>query len=312
MTGPVGTFRAYGPPFNFREETLRRIAQASKICEEYEAKGRPLTLRGLFYQHVARKLIDNNDREYDRLKSIVGDGRLAGLISWTAIEDLGRNLKGFHTWETPGQCLVDATRNYKRDKWADQSFYPEVWVEKQAMEGVVGHICNELEVNFFSCKGYNSLSEQYAAGRRFVHALSKGQRPIVFHLGDHDPSGFDMTRDNRERLEMFAGVPVQVVRIALNTDQVERYNPPPNPTKQSDSRSGPYMEEHGDSCWELDALPPDVIHELIRDAVVRIRDDAVWESSLERENSERQMMMDVIEQSGIAGGGQDGEAEAED
>lgn len=312
MSEPVGTFRAYGPQPKFREETLRRIAQASKICEEYESKGRPLTVRGLFYQHVARKLIDNDDREYNRLKALVGDGRLAGLISWTAIEDLGRNLRGFQTWESPRHAFVDAAKTYKRDKWADQPWYPEAWVEKQAMEGVVGHICDQLEVNFFSCKGYNSHSEEWAAGRRFADKLQGGQRPIVFYLGDHDPSGMHMVEDHQNRLRMFTGVGVQVVRIALNMEQVERYNPPPNPTKMTDSRAGAYVADHGHSSWELDALAPDVIHSLIRDAVDRIRDPAIWELSLERENSERQVMMDVIEQSGLTSGGDDGEAEAED
>jgi hypothetical protein len=294
-----GTFRAYGPPIKFREETLRLIAQASSICAEYEAKGRPLTLRGLYYQHVARGLIENTDRSYNRLKGVVTDGRMAGLISWTAIEDLGRQLMGHTTWESPGEALDEAKRRYRRNKWADQETYPEVWVEKQALEGVIGTICSELEVDYYSCKGYNSMTEQWNAGMRFAQRVRDGQRPVVFHLGDHDPSGLHMTVDNRERLSVFAGVPIMVVRLALNRDQIDQYNPPPNPGKETDSRFATYAAEHGDMSWELDALDPPTIHDIIRDAIDRIRDEDAWEKSLARENAERQEIADAIEAAGL-------------
>ena len=294
----VGTFRQY-KGFMFRAETRALIEQASRICAEYEAKKRPLTLRGLYYQHVARGLIENTERSYSKLGDIVNDGRMAGLISWTAIEDLGRNLRGLKTWVNPQHALDDCKKSYRRNKWEDQPFYPEVWVEKQALEGVVGQISNELEVDFFSCKGYNSQSEQWRAGGRFAQRVRDGQQPIVFHLGDHDPSGLDMTRDNQERLSLFAGTQIQVVRLALNMNQIEQYNPPPNPAKFSDSRAEDYVRQYGDQSWELDALEPTVIHNLIEDAVLRIRDKKVWEQSLERENSERQAIDDAIEEAGL-------------
>lgn len=295
MSKLVGTFRAYGPPRNMREETLRAIVQAAAICEEYESRGRPLTLRGLYYQHVARGLIENSDPSYNRLKHLVSEGRLAGLISWTAIEDLGRNLRGYPTWEDPEHRFRDAAADYRRNKWLDQDVYPEVWVEKQAMESVVGRACEELEVDYFACKGYNSHSEEWRAANRFAYLIQQGQRPMVFYLGDHDPSGMHMVDDHASRLAMFTGVPVQVVRIALNRSQVDKYDPPPNPAKMTDSRAPAYVAEHGEHSWELDALSPDVIHEVIQQAVISIRDEAKWEASLAQENSERQMMTDLLD-----------------
>ena len=297
----IGTRRCYVPK-NFREDALKAIAQADKICSEYEAKGRPLTLRGLYYQHVARGLIENTDQSYSRLKNLVSDGRLAGLLSWTAIEDLGRQLKGLQTWDGPEAALEDCRASFRRRKWEDQIFWPEVWVEKQALEGVIGSICDELEVDFFACKGYNSQSEQWAAGMRFAHRIQNGQRPIVFHLGDHDPSGIDMTRDNQERLSLFAGVEIQVMRLALNRDQIDKYSPPPNPAKITDSRFESYRQEYGDESWELDALDPPTIHGLVRDAIDRIRDNDIWEKSLKRENEERQEIADAIENAGLTTG----------
>jgi hypothetical protein len=113
--------------------------------------------------------------------------------------------------------------------------------------------------------------------------VAKGQRPIIFHMGDHDPSGLDMTRDNRERLEIFAGVPVTVVRLALNMDQIEELQPPPNPAKLSDSRAEAYIAEHGDSSWEIDALEPTYIRRLIQENVDRLRNEELWSAALTRE-----------------------------
>jgi hypothetical protein len=293
-----GTFIQYVPK-KFSDERLLLIARANEIVEEYESKGYTLTLRQLYYQHVARGLIENSDRSYDRLGSLINDARMAGLISWTAIEDRGRSLQGLATQPSPGAAMRAAARAYKRDLWETQPFRPEVWVEKAALEGVVGHICDELRVDFFACRGYNSQSEQWRAGRRFAGYVGKGQVPIVFHLGDHDPSGIDMTRDNRERLATFAGVDIQVVRLALNMDQIERLRPPPNPAKISDSRYADYQRTYGDHSWELDALDPAEIHRLIRDAIARVRNAALWEEALREEVEERQAMTDAAEELGL-------------
>src|ERR1700722_6974774 len=126
--------------------------------------------------------------------------------------------------------------------------------------------------------------------------VQRGQRPIVFHLGDHDPSGIDMTRDNYDRLSMFAGAPVQVVRRALNMPQVEEYDPPPNPAKLTDSRARDYIDKYGDECWELDALDPAMLRDLIRDAVLRIRDREKWDAALAQEVDDLRYLDSVIEE----------------
>ena len=143
-----------------------------------------------------------------------------------------------------------------------------------------------------------SQSEQWRAGRRLARYVAKGQRPIVFHLGDHDPSGIDMTRDNGERLSMFAGVPMQVVRLALNRDQVDRYHAPPNPAKVTDSRYAAYQREHGEESWELDALDPEVIQELISSAVGRLREPAAWDAALLQEAEDSRALEELAEELG--------------
>lgn len=278
----------------FNDTSLKLIHAANQIIDSYSERGYSLTLRQLYYQFVSRDLLPNTQESYNKLGDVVSNGRLAGLISWTAIEDRTRNLKGAQTWETPAEIIRSAAAGYQTDRWKHQNFRPEIWIEKDALAGVIAPVCHRMGVNYFACRGYNSQSEQWLAGQRFAGYIKKGQRPIVFHLGDHDPSGLDMTRDNQERLSMFAGVSIQVVRLALNWPQIQKYDPPPNPAKMTDSRATKYVEEHGDSSWELDALQPEVIEDLIRDALMAIRDEAAWNEALLEETNHKEQLADIV------------------
>lgn len=122
-----------------------------------------------------------------------------------------------------------------------------------------------------------SQSELYFAGKRIEDRYNgTGQETVVLHFGDHDPSGCDMTRDNEARLCMFANMDVTVERLALNKDQIKKYKPPPNPAKITDSRAKEYIKRHGHSSWELDALEPKVIAELIENSAKEYIDMEEW------------------------------------
>lgn len=161
------------------------------------------------------------------------------------------------------------------------------WIEKDALTGIIAGVCEQYDVPYFACRGYNSQSEQWAAGMRLKRYKEKGQTPVIFHLGDHDPSGIDMTEDNRKRLSLFAGFDVIVHRLALNYDQVQEYNPPPNPAKATDSRFLGYQSEYGNECWELDALDPQVIVDLVRGAIAEIMEHNAWEVMLKSEGKDK-------------------------
>ena len=123
----------------------------------------------------------------------------------------------------------------------------------------------------------------WSAGRRILGYFDEGKDPLILHLGDHDPSGIDMSRDIEDRLSLFAEQPVEVRRIALNMDQVQAYNPPPNPAKITDSRSAGYIERFGHESWELDALEPQVLSDLIRQHIQDEMDHGAWGTSHDRE-----------------------------
>lgn len=275
----------------FHGATLDVIEKANQIAIDYARQGYDLTLRQVYYQFVARGWMENSDRNYKRLGGIINDARLAGLIDWMFITDRTRYLRSDAYWESPADIIQASAEQFERDLWVmtNQHYRPEVWVEKDALVGVVGKAASALRVPFMSCRGYVSQSEMWSAGRRMKRHYSEELQPIVIHLGDHDPSGIDMTRDIQERLTMFAEQDVPVKRIALNMDQVEQYDPPPNPAKLTDSRGAGYVERYGHESWELDALEPTVLDALIRAALEPYIDQEAWaigEASNERARAE--------------------------
>ncbi|MEN6565894.1 MAG: hypothetical protein ABFC57_06300 [Veillonellales bacterium] len=276
--------RSYGPSVKFSKGTLNVIEQANFIIEDYSAQGFDLTLRQLYYQFVARDLLPNKQSEYKRLGSILNDARLAGLIDWGAIVDRTRFLRKPSFWDSPEDVIRSAAWSFKTDKWRSQSARIEAWIEKDALVGVIEPVCNRYEVPFFSCRGYVSQSEMWSAAQRIYQAFEEYEQPtIIVHLGDHDPSGIDMTRDIADRLKLFIGADndwpddvISVNRVALNMEQILRYNPPPNPAKVTDSRFDSYFNAHGGESWELDALDPKTLSGVIEDTILRYMDLDLW------------------------------------
>jgi hypothetical protein len=267
------------------------VEQANTIIAEYAAQDFRLTLRQLFYQMVARALLENTFKEYKRLGVIVRDARNGGLIDWDAIEDRTREVNTHSSWDSPADIICSAASSYREALWEGQRYRPEVWIEKNALIGVIEGICTELRVPYFATIGNNSQTLQYQAGRRFADYFDQGLIPVVLHLADHDPNGIDMTRDNIERLALYARQEVEVRRIALNLDQVREFNPPPSIVKDGDTRTTGYRERFGtDECRELDALSPTVISELIRTEIEALIDQRRWNAAKAKERRSRRLL----------------------
>jgi hypothetical protein len=277
---------------DFNASSLLVINQANAVLEEYRAMGYVLTLRQLYYQLVARGHIENNMKSYKRVGSIVSDARLAGLIDWSMIEDRGREVVTPPHWNSPAEIVEAAARQFAIDKWADQTYHVEVMVEKQALEGVLIPVCRELDIAFTANRGYSSSSAMREAGLRIMQKLGDGKEVAIFYMGDHDPSGMDMTRDVRERLGLFAETTVvKVDRLALNYDQIEVLNPPENPAKTTDSRAEAYIAEFGESSWELDAIEPRALADLVRQATLELRDERLWNRNIKEEARMKKALM---------------------
>lgn len=285
--------------WNPRGATLQIVQQADTICREFEARGYNLTLRQLYYQFVARGLLPNKQTVYKNLGAIINRARLAGLIDWNHIVDRTRNLAGGDLdFGEPADAMMAMADGYKIPLWENQATQIEVWVEKEALADVVGQAANRYRVPFFSCRGYVSQSEMWSAARRIERKLRTGaDQVIVLHLGDHDPSGMDMTRDITDRLNGFLigdgfrpWDQLEVRRIALTMEQIQQYDPPPNPAKETDIRFAGYAAEFGDESWELDSLDPGVIDDLIIDNITEIYDAEAYEERLSEEEDRRSKM----------------------
>jgi len=179
----------------FRPDSLAIIQRANQIIADYLRQGFRLTLRQLYYQFIARDMLPdswiddeynrrnglpadtkNTMKNYKRLGDVISDGRLAGLIDWDAIEDRTRNLQSNSHWSSPHSIVRACADQYAVDLWAEQGNYVEVWVEKEALIGVLEGVCTELDVPYFACKGYTSQSEMWGASQRLIAQENRGKR----------------------------------------------------------------------------------------------------------------------------------------
>lgn len=277
--------------FNFKVKTIAMIEKANEILDEYKKDGLRLTLRQLYYQFVSRDLLANTNANYDRLGTIIGDGRLAGEIDWDAIEDRTRGAEVPNTWDSPADIIESAAIGFKNDLWKGQKFRPEIWIEKEALAGVFEQLCRPHRLPYLCCRGYTSLSTMYEESQRLLETSTNGQMPVIIHFGDHDPSGIDMSRDIEERLEMFMrGRRFKFIRAALNMNQIEELQPPPNPAKKTDVRFKKYQELYGDESWELDALDIRYLRGVVNQFVDEYRDGAKWNKRIKIENENRALL----------------------
>jgi len=267
----------------FSPKSLGRIQLCNQIISDYMGQGLRLTLRQLYYQLVTRNAILNTEREYKNLSKLISDARLTGVMDWDAIEDRVRVPRKHPEFRDLPDLVEAALYSYRLPRWKDQEEYAELWVEKDALAGVLEPLSREYHVTLMVNRGYSSQSAMYEASKRF---LKSGKPGILFYLGDHDPSGEDMVRDIGDRLTTF-GAEVKVIKLALTMPQVEQYDPPPNPAKMSDPRAEGYVARHGDESWEVDALPPNVLADIIREAFVEIVDQDVMDEVIAREERDK-------------------------
>lgn len=308
----MSTFIKY-KNYRFTESDREILAMASSVIERFEEKGYSMTVRQIYYQFLKNGWMDdwwppkggksskeraNSIESYNKLKKLMSRGRRAGLISWTAIEDITRQMYGTPWVESPEQALANARSKYALDLWRGQPYRPFALVEKDGQLGIIGGICNRLRIDYASCRGYTSESAIWRIGRKCAGYIMKGQTPIAFHLSDHDPSGIDMTDDIRDRLSMFAGTPITVVRLALNLDQIRKFDFPPNAVKKTDARWKKYARKYGEDCWEMDAPSPEFTAGLIEDAVAQLRDEKMWSEALAEEAADKDYLDHLIEQGG--------------
>lgn len=307
---------------NIRPDRLRRIGQINRIVEEYQRMGYKMTLRQLYYQLVSRDIIPNKQKEYANLSSLLTDARMNGLVDWNAIEDRLRIPSSPNSWESPEDGLDTIIELYELPRMQNQYIYIEVWVEKDALSGVLKRVTREYHIPIMINRGYSSASAMYDAYNRFDEARKLKQKVRILYLGDYDPSGIDMIRDIEHRiLEFFIGytanvldetgedgdakilrecpaenyqrilrnskyLDFEVVPIALTREQIDEYTPPPNPAKMTDPRAAKFVDEHGSTSWEVDALRPEVLNQILTDAIEGLIDQKKFDKMKKAEKAD--------------------------
>jgi hypothetical protein len=283
-------FKKWAP----REHSIERLAIVKSIIAEYGEQGLTLSLRQIYYQFVARNLLANSLAGYQAIKELMIRARESGEIDWDDLEDRGRAVVTHASWDNPA-AFIDASQ-YAEDLWDGQSCRVEVVIEKSALVGVIGGVCGEFQVPYLSMRGNNSITMIYEAAKRYQRLIDKGISPVVLVLADHDPTGYFMPSVVEKKLSQYARRPIEVRRIGLNLDQINHYNPPPNRLKDKDPRYTAYKAETGkDEGWELDALEPSVLSQLIRTEVESLIDPEAWEAAKGRWQENKSILEQVAD-----------------
>lgn len=265
------------------------IERAIPIVEGY---GQQLTVRTLYYRLVADHGMTNSMLHCKRVIAAMAVARWDGSISFDSFLDHEREVVGYTAaHETDVYNKIDRAEdqinawmsNYSKNRWENQPIYPEVWIEKKALQGVFDKPCNRADVALCPCKGYPSLTFLNEASARFDEQISYGKEVVMLYFGDYDPSGEDIPRSIVEKLGMM-GTEVTLKRIALTKEQVIEWKLPPAPTKITDSRSHNW---DGLGQVELDAIEPNKLAKMVTKAINELFNEELGDELTSQESKER-------------------------
>ena len=279
------------------------LTKAQEIIEEYRKMSIRITLRQLYYQLVSRGYIENKLKEYHKISALLTNARYGGFVDWNAIEDRIRRPRMPGEWTSIKDLCTDAMHQYRKDRWYNQDYYIELFTEKDALSSILAPIAYDFHIHFCVNRGYNSATAMYDLAKRIASKINEGKKVKVMYLGDFDPSGLDMVRDIRERITEFLeegdhaqdGNDAKVIHIALTREQINKYNPPPNPAKKSDPRSKKFIAMHGATSWEVDALPPDVMIKLVKKEIEKNLNQTLLDEIIQQEENEKTKLKGLLE-----------------
>lgn len=276
----------------FRQASLEKINMVNNLLES-RTDDEVLTLRELYYLLVGQALIPNTIREYQNLGSLLVKARMAGLVDWDVIEDRLRVASRPHGSESAGSLLRAVARGFTLDRQKGQSCYVEAWTEKDALSRTLYKVTAPYHVTLLIDRGYGSCTALYEASLRFAQADIDGKLCTILYVGDHDPSGLNMLEDIQQRLEEFGISDIEIVHVALTTEQIQKYNLPPNPAKISDPRAKRYIQSYGKNSWEVDALKalaPGVLEDLVHEQLIERLDLRKYKAILKQEKQDRKKL----------------------
>lgn len=281
-SSPTNRGGASGRPRRLKSD----IAYIRRSLWEIVREQQPMTVRQVFYQAVSRGVVEKKESEY---KGTVGrllkEMRLDDELAWDWIADNTRWMRKPTSFNGTEEALQRTAKLYRRDLWADADAYVEIWLEKEALAGVLVDVTDVYDVPLMVSRGYSSLSYLHSAAETIT---AKDKPAYLYYFGDHDPSGVDIPRNIQARLEEFAPwADVTFEVVAVTPEQIDQYSLPTRPTKKSDTRSKKFSGE----SVELDAIAPDDLRALCQSCIDRHSDQDRLAILKVAEESERSILM---------------------
>jgi len=276
------------------------VLESLRVFKQYDTA---LTLRQLYYRLVSKHLFQNTVNSYKRLSRLMVKAREIRDVPVNCLEDrsrriLGRGDTGYNSAEAflkqRVANLQSSWKSFNMPRWDDQPVYIVVSLEKDALSRLVSEVANKYAVRTFPTRGYPSFTYVQNMAS-YIRNKLKGKPTVVLYFGDFDPSGVDIERDLTDRLAKYDAGDFSVQRVALNNDQITQYKLPPMPVKKSDARAESFLEEYGDLTVELDALEPNVLKNLVKEAILSHIDLRVWEKKIEEVASLQQWIRGKLE-----------------
>ncbi len=240
-----------------KAEMLERRAQLLAIVSE----GRPMTVRQVFYQATVHGIVEKAETGYNKVQTLLADMRRDGELPYHWLADSTRWMRKPKSHNSVEEALQETARFYRRSLWRDAVSYAEVWLEKDALSGVVFPVTSMYDVPLMVARGFASLSFLYES----AEAIKEMRRPtFIYHLGDYDPSGVAAAHKIEQTLREFApDAEIYFERLAVLPSQIHEWDLPTRPTKTTDSRA----KNFGDISVELDAIEPGQLRAIVEQAI---------------------------------------------
>jgi hypothetical protein len=280
---------------NYQPSPIRR-ARSTKAAVDARrsalfnivASMRPMTVRQVFYQATLKGVVEKTEAGYTKVQTDLVLMRRSGDLPYGWLTDSTRVQRKPRTFDGIDAALEHTARYYRKDLWASADCYVEVWLEKDALAGVVYPITSMFDVPLMVARGYASLSFLHGAAE-YINDLDVPT--YIYHLGDFDPSGVNAGEKIEQTLrEMAPAAEIDFKRVAVQRWQIEAWDLPTRPTKASDTRSRTF----GDISVELDAIEPDRLRSLVTAAIEKHLPQHEFEILKAAEESERKIIRQLV------------------
>ncbi len=276
-----------------QKKTLAYYAMINAVLEETYAAGYRLTARQLFYQLVARNLVKNTKASYDYLLPKLRDGRMREYVDWDYIEDRLREVTIPLAFEDVSEALSTLQDQYRLDRQENQPYRIEIWAEKDSVSQVLAPVAEEYGLPFLVGRGQFSVSCLFETRKRW---LEDGRPVRVLFFGDHDPTGIlSIEKNVRETmLDMAPEIDQKIIRVAVPTNPDYLVLLQPNVIKEKDVNTKKYRKLYGTKCWELEAMDPADIKDLLVRVLERFLVLESYQEILAQEDKDKVRLKELL------------------